>query len=76
MIVQVRVVLNRVTCNQAYIFSEYAGRRLSLGLLLMKVPGRFSGNRALSSLKARIRGSEFFCSSLVVNDNEPHCGID
>ena len=60
MIVQVRVVLNRVTCNQAYIFSEYAGRRLSLGLLLMKVPGRFSGNRALSSLKARIRGSEFF----------------
>ena len=60
MIVQVRVVLNRVTCNQAYIFFGVPGRRLSLGLLLMKVPGRFSGNRALSSLKARIRGSEFF----------------
>ena len=42
----------------------------------MKVPGRFSGNRALSSLKARIPGSEFFCSSLVVMDNEPLCNID
>ena len=43
MIVQVRVVLNRVTCNQAYIFFGGPGRRLSLGLLLMKVPGRFLG---------------------------------